>query len=85
MIELIYLAPGERPPELLSGELWLTIEASNDGRFVGTGLGRETSGENVAYNSLVPSNLTLMAAIGAATDWANNREVPHIWVQTTPA
>ena len=40
MVELTYLAPGERLPELPDDEPWLTVEASCDGRFFGTGYGR---------------------------------------------
>jgi hypothetical protein len=84
MVELIYLPPGERMPELPDDELWLTIEASDDGRFFGSGYGRKLSGEGVFYASLAENDATLEAAIAAATEWAGERGVPRIWVQTTP-
>ncbi len=84
MVELIYLPPGEQMPELPDDEPWLTVEASDDGRFFGTGFGRNPSGEGVFYVSLADDDVSLEAAIAAAMDWAGERDVPCIWVQTTP-
>ena len=84
MIEFIYLAPGERMPDLSSCETWLTIEASDNGRFFGTGCGRNSSGEDVFYVSAAESDGSLEAAVAAATNWANERGVRCIWVQATP-
>ena len=84
MAELIFLSPGERMPELPEDEPWLTLEASDDGRFFGTGYGRKPSGEDVFYVSLAETDVSLEAAITAATDWASERGVLRIWVQATP-
>ena len=84
MVELIYLPPGERMPELPDEELWLSVEASEDGRFFGSGYGRKPSGEGVFYVSLPESDTSLEAAIAAATDWAGERGVLRIWVQSKP-
>lgn len=84
MIEIFYLQPGERPPEPPEEGPWLTVEASDDGRFFGTGCGRKPSGEDVFYVSSAESDTTLEAAVAAATNWAGERGVPRIWVQTTP-
>jgi hypothetical protein len=84
MVELIYLQPGEQMPELSEDEPWLTAEASDDGRFFGTGCGFKPSGESVFYASLPESDVTLEAALAAAKGWAQERGVPRIWVQTSP-
>jgi hypothetical protein len=83
MVKLIYLTPGERMPELPDHEPWLTVEASDDGRFFGSGYGLSQSGEGVFYVSSAESDLSLEAATAAARDWASERGVPRIWVQTT--
>jgi hypothetical protein len=85
MVELIYLSPGEQMPEVGDDQPWLTVEASDDGRFFGTGWGRKPSGEGVFYASLAENDASLEAAIAAATEWAVERGVSRIWVQTTPA
>jgi len=85
MVELIYLSPGEQMPEVADDEPWLTVEASDDGRFFGSGWGRKPSGESVFYVSLSEDDVSLDAAITAATKWAAERGVARIWVQTTPA
>jgi hypothetical protein len=84
MAELIYLKPGERMPEPPDDEPWLTVEASHDGRFFGSGYGLSPSGEGVFYVSSAESDLNLETATAAARDWASERGVPRIWVQTTP-
>jgi hypothetical protein len=84
MVEIIYLPPGERMPDLTEDEPWLTVEASDDGRFFGTGYGHKPSGEGVFYVSLAESDTSLEAAIAAATHWASERGVRRIWVQRTP-
>lgn len=71
-------------PELPEDEPWLVLEASDDGRFFGTGHGRNPSGAGEFYVSLAESDISLEAAIAAATDWASERGVRRIWVQTTP-
>jgi hypothetical protein len=84
MVARIYLSPGEPMPELPDDAPWLLVEASDDGRFFGTGCGRTSSGEDVFYISLAQSDVSLEAAIAAAEDWARARGVPRIWVRTTP-
>jgi hypothetical protein len=84
MVELVHLAPGERLPTLPVKQPWLSVEASDDGRFFGTGYGRKPSGEDVFYISLAENDGSLEAAIVAATTWAEKRGVPRIWVQMTP-
>jgi hypothetical protein len=84
MVELIYLPPGERMPALPDDEPWLTVEASDDGRFFGTGYGFKLSGECVFYASLAESDVNLEAALAAAKEWAGERSVSRIWVQTNP-
>lgn len=85
MVDYIYLQPGEQMPEVTDEDAWLIIEASDDGRFFGTGYGFKPSGEGVFYASLPESDITLVAALAAATKWGEDRGVPRIWVQTTPA
>lgn len=84
MAEVIYLQPGERMPESPEDEPWLTVEASDDGRFFGSGYERKPSGKGVFYVSLAENDLTLEAAIAAATEWAGERGVARIWVQAAP-
>jgi hypothetical protein len=57
----------------------------DDGRFFGTGWGRKPSGEGVFYASLAENDASLETAIAAATEWAVERGVSRIWVQTSPA
>ncbi|WP_066546289.1 MULTISPECIES: hypothetical protein [unclassified Sphingomonas] len=84
MIEHIYLQPSEQMPQMTDEDAWLIIEASDDGRFFGTGYGFKASGEGVFYVSLPESDTTLKAALAAATDWAEDRGVSRICVQTSP-
>lgn len=84
MVDVVYLPPGEQMPEAPDDEPWLTVEASDDGRFFGSGWGRKSSGESVFYVSLAESDVSLEAALAAATEWAARRGVSRIWVQTTP-
>lgn len=85
MVELVYLASDDRMPEPTDDEPWLIVEASNDGRFFGSGWGRKASGEGVFYVSLSEDDVSLEAALNAATKWAGERGVTRIWVQTDPA
>ena len=84
MVKIFYLPPGEQTPEVSDDEPWLVVEASDDGRFFGSGWGRQSSGESVFYVSPATSDANLDAAIAAATEWAVERGVSRIWVQTTP-
>lgn len=85
MVELVYLSPGGKMPETADDEPWLIVEASDDGRFFGSGWGRKPSGESVFYASLSEDDVSLEVAISAATKWASERGVPRVWVQKTPA
>jgi hypothetical protein len=84
MVDLVYMAPGEQLPTLPDEEPWLSVEASDDGRFFGTGYGRMPSGEGAFYISLAEKDGSLEKAIVAATAWAEEWGVLRIWVQTTP-
>jgi hypothetical protein len=84
MVEIVYLQSGEPMPDLPKNEPWLIVEASNDGRFFGTGCGFKPSGESLIYLSMPEDDATLEAALAAATGWAQERGVPRIWVQTSP-
>ncbi len=85
MVKYIYLQPDEQMPEVADEDAWLIVEASDDGRFFGSGYGFKASGEGVFYASSAESDVTLEAALAAATEWARERGVPTIWVQTSPA
>jgi hypothetical protein len=84
MVEHIYLQPGEQMPEMANEDAWLIVEASDDGRFFGSGYGFKASGEGVFYVSLPDSDVSLEAALAAAAAWAADRGVPRIWVQASP-
>ncbi|MEJ6789546.1 hypothetical protein BrevBR_08320 [Brevundimonas sp. BR2-1] len=84
MTKVIYLSPGEQLPDVGDDQPWLTIEASNDGQFFGTGASWKASGEWVGYCSLVEDDVSLETALAAAQDWATKYGVPTIWVQVTP-
>ncbi|MCP3729125.1 hypothetical protein M9978_01675 [Sphingomonas sp. MG17] len=83
MVEVIHLAAGEQMPEISDHEPWLIVEASDDGRFFGTGSALKPNGESVFYASLAESDISLESAIGAAREWAVKYSVPRIWVQAT--
>ncbi|PJI88943.1 hypothetical protein DAH55_04465 [Sphingomonas koreensis] len=63
---------------------WLIVEASDDGRFFGTGAAIKGSGESVIYVSLAENDCSLDSAIEAARRWAEKYNVPRIWVQPKP-
>lgn len=84
MVEIFQLAAGEQMPEMPDEEPWLTVEASDDGRFFGTGSAYKPTGEAVFYASLAEHDGTLEAALAAATVWAVKFGVRRIWVQATP-
>jgi hypothetical protein len=85
MVDVVHLSPGEEMPEAGGDEPWLIVEASDDGRFFGTGWGRKPSGQGVFYASLPEDDVSLEAALAAATKWASERGVDRIWVQSAPA
>ena len=78
------LAAGAQMPVLPDEEPWLIVEASDDGRFFGTGLAYKPSGESVVYASLPESDVSLEAAVAAAREWAVKYGVQRLWVQSTP-
>jgi hypothetical protein len=82
--EVVYLNPGDQLPRFADEELWITVEASDDGRFFGTGFGRNSKGEAVFYASLPQHDHDLESALAAAQDWATSHGVTRIWVQTEP-
>lgn len=71
-------------PHVVDDQPWLTVEASNDGRFFGTGGSWKADGEWVGYGSLVEDDVALETALAAAQEWATKCRVPTIWVQVTP-
>ena len=84
LAKVIYLARGEEIPDFGDDQRWLTVEASDDGRFFGTGSSFRSSGEGVHYISLPENDVTLEGALAAAQEWATKYAVPAIWVQQTP-
>ena len=84
MAELIHLAPGEQMPALPDEEPWILVEASNDGRFFGTGAANKPNGDEVIYASLPENDVSLDVALAAAQKWAARHDVRRIWVQATP-
>ena len=71
-------------PHVVDDQPWLTVEASNDGRFFGTGGSWKADGEWAGYGSLVEDDVSLETALAAAQEWAAKCGVPKIWVQVTP-
>ncbi|HRD46905.1 MAG TPA: hypothetical protein PLF78_10530 [Caulobacter sp.] len=71
-------------PDLGDDERWLTVEASDDGRFFGTGGSWKADGEWVGYGSLAEDDVSFEKALEAAQAWAEKYQVPTIWVQLTP-
>lgn len=84
MAEVIYLQPHEQMPDLGDRQRWIMIDASDDGRFFGTGGSWNVSGEWVGYGSLGEDDISLERAMAAAQAWADKYQVPTIWVQPTP-
>ena len=80
---LIYVQPGEELPQFDDEQPWLTVEASDDGRFFGTGAAWKSNGDAVFYGSLAETDVSLETAVAAALEWATKYDVPTIWVQTT--
>jgi hypothetical protein len=84
MADVTYLEANEEMPDHSDDEPSLTVEASDDGRFFGTGWGRMPTGETVFYASLAEDDVSLERALAAAQVWAARRGVMRIWVQTKP-
>ena len=83
MAAIIYLSPDEQMPDRGDDEPWLIVEASDDGRFFGSGGAWKPNGEWVGYGSLPENDDTFANALAAAEQWAAKYSVPTIWVQTT--
>ncbi|WP_375390646.1 hypothetical protein [uncultured Sphingomonas sp.] len=81
MVAIIYLSPDEKMPDQGDDQRWLTIDASNDGRFFGSGGSFKANGEWVGYGSLAENDVSLKVALAAAQQWAAEYDVPTIWVQ----
>lgn len=84
MVEIVYLSPDEEMPDLGEDQRWLTIDATNDGRFFGSGGSFKDNGEWVGYGSLAEHDRSLEEALKAAQLWAARYDVPTIWVQLKP-
>lgn len=84
MVDIVRLAPGQELPDVPDDQPWLAVEASDDGRFVGTGWGHKSSGECVFYISVAESDLTLEGAVEAAAQWGAEHGVDRVWVQSDP-
>ncbi|MFN9109506.1 MAG: hypothetical protein ACK5XN_05475 [Bacteroidota bacterium] len=84
MTEIIYLSPGEAMPDIGDEQPWMTIEATGDGLFYGTGGSWKENGEWVGYCSLPEDDASLETALAPAKEWATKYGVPTIWVQVTP-
>ena len=85
MVDLRYLSVGEVTPEAAHDVPWMIVEASQDGRYFGTGYGVGPSGKDVFYISLPENDVSLDAALGAAKKWAAEHGVACIWVQISPS
>lgn len=81
---IIYLSPGEEMPDFPEDVPWVTVEASHDGRFFGTGAAWRPNGKEVFYISLVENDLALADAVAAAERWAVRWNVSTVWVQAAP-
>ena len=81
MVEVVYLAEGEKMPDEGDDMRWLLIEHSGDGRFFGSGSSWKDSGEWVGYGSLSEDDVNFEAALAAAQIWAAKYRVPTIWVE----
>ena len=84
MADVIDLSHDEEMPDYGDDQRWLTIKASDDGRFFGSGGSFKANGEWVGYGSLTEDDLSLESALAAAQQWAEKYDVPTIWVQLKP-
>lgn len=78
MAAIIYLSPGEQMPDRGIDEPWLIVEASDGGRFFGTGAAWKPSGEWIGYGSLPENDGALADGLAAAQHWAAKYGVPTI-------
>ncbi len=83
MTKIIYLVPGENFP--LLPETWVTVEGMCDGCFRAEGLGVSLEGRREQYHSDPADEASLGKAISAALHWAQDHDVPTIWVRDGPA
>lgn len=84
MADVIYLSPDEDIPDYGDEMRWLRIEASDDGRFFGSGSSFKANGDWVGYGSLADDETCLEVALAAAQRWAGKYDVPTIWIQLAP-
>ena len=84
MVELVYLPPGERVPDVGDDAPWVFVEAYPTGLFCGSGGAWKPTGEWVGYGSLSEDDVSLEKAVAAALAWAENHGVPTVWVQREP-
>ena len=84
MAQIVYLSAGEAMPLVADDQPWMFVEATDDGRFFGSGAACKQDGEWVGYVSLIEDDHSLTAAMAAVEGWATKYGVPTIWVQTTP-
>ena len=82
MTKIIYLVPGENFPML--PETWVTVEGVCDGCFRAEGLGVSLDGRQEQYRSDPADEASLGKAISAALSWAQDHDVPTIWVRDGP-
>lgn len=84
MAEIVYLRPDQTMPDLGDDQRWITIEATRDGLFYGTGGSFKMTGEWVGYCSLPEDDVSIELALEAAIVWAQKYAVPTIWIQLDP-
>lgn len=84
MANVVYLSLDEEMPDYGEDRRWFTIDASDDGRFSGTGGSFKANGEWVGYGSLAENDVSLESALAAAQQWAAKYDVPTIWIQLKP-
>lgn len=84
MADVIYLSPDEEMPDHGDNQRWLTVDASDDGRFFGTGGSFKPDGGWVGYRSLAEDDGSLETAVASAQQWAAKYDVPSIWIQLKP-
>lgn len=84
MVEIVYLAPGEEHPDTGDDAPWITVDATSEGLFYGTGGAWKADGSWVGFCSLPEDDVSLELALKAASEWAQKYNVPTIWVQLEP-
>ena len=84
MAEVVYVSPIQDMPPFGEDQRWLTIEATSDGLFFGSGSSWKSNGEWVGYCSLPEDDVSLNSAMAEAQKWAAKYDVPTIWVWLVP-